>query len=111
MMKKFTSEKTLTTTDFWINLPENKRKELINDELKKDENLNEFEVYQALNDGQIIFNVKKVIPSNIRGVLLLDLEEKLKKNIDMGLTVWFEPVGDKSKLRNLRGVKIKPDNN
>ena len=43
----------------------------------------------------------------MRGMILLDLEEKLKKNIDIGLTVWLEPVGDKSKLRNLRGIKIK----
>ena len=42
----------------------------------------------------------------MRGPLLLDLEEKLKKNIDDGITVWFEPVGDKSKLRNLRGITI-----
>ena len=110
-MKKFTSEKTPTTTDFWINLPEDKRKELINNELRKDENLNEFEVYQTLNDGQIVFKVKKTIPSNTRGVLLLDLEERLKKNIDVGLTVWFEPVGDKSKLRNLRGIKINSESN
>ena len=31
----------------------------------------------------------------------------IKNNIDKGLTVWFDPVGDKSKLRNLRGVEIK----
>jgi hypothetical protein len=51
--------------------------------------------------------VKETIPTNIRGLLLLDLEKKLKDNIDNGLTVWLEPVGDKSKLRNLRGIKIK----
>ena len=39
--------------------------------------------------------------------MLLDLEEKLKNEIDLGITVWCEPVGDKSKLRNLRGIKIK----
>jgi hypothetical protein len=29
------------------------------------------------------------------------------KNIDKGLTIWLEPVGDKSKLRNLRGIVFK----
>ena len=29
--------------------------------------------------------------------------------IDAGLTVWLEPVGDRSKLRNLRGINFKPD--
>ena len=39
--------------------------------------------------------------------MLLDLEERLKKKIDLALTVWLEPVGDKSKLRNLRGITMK----
>ena len=43
--------------------------------------------------------------------MLLELESYLKENIDKGLTVWLEPVGDRSKLRNLRGIKIKPENN
>ena len=50
--------------------------------------------------------ILKFLPSNIRGILLLDLEDRIKKNIDKGLTVWLEPVGDKSKLRNLRGIKF-----
>ena len=28
--------------------------------------------------------------------MLLDFEKKIKNNIDKGLTVWCEPVGDKS---------------
>ena len=31
------------------------------------------------------------------------------ESIDNGITVWLEPVGDKSKLRNLRGIEIKPN--
>ena len=110
MKKEFTSEKTQTVTNFWIDLSDDKRRDLVNKELRKDESLNEFEVYQTLNDGQIVFKVSKTIPSNKRGEILLDLEDKLKKNIDIGLTVWFEPVGDKSKLRNLSGVKISSNN-
>ena len=37
------------------------------------------------------------------------LESELKENIDAGLTVWFEPVGDKSKLRNMRGIKFQSE--
>ena len=110
MKKEFTSEKTQTVTNFWTDLSDDKRRDLVNKELRKDESLNEFEVYQTLNNGQIVFKVSKTIPSNKRGEILLDLEDKLKKNIDIGLTVWFEPVGDKSKLRNLRGVKINSNN-
>ena len=38
--------------------------------------------------------------------MLLELEEKLKNELDEGITIWLEPVGDKSKLRNLRGINI-----
>ena len=110
-MKNSANVKTPTTSNSWINLTEDKKVDLINNELKKNQDLKDFEVHQASNDGQIVFTVKKTIPSNIRGLLLLDLEEKLKENIDQGLTVWFEPVGDKSKLRNLRGIKIKTEGN
>ena len=51
--------------------------------------------------------IERIIPANERGLLLLDLEEKLKIEIDKGITVWCEPVGDKSKLRKLRGIEIK----
>jgi hypothetical protein len=108
-MKNFDFEKTPKTSENWINLSTDKKKQLIKDELKKDENLKEFEVFKALNDGQIIFKVNNTIPSGERSNVLLDLEERLKNNIDIGLTVWFEPIGDKSKLRNLRGITFNQD--
>jgi len=109
MFKNYVSATTPSTSEFWKNLPHDKREDLINKELKKDKNLSEFEVFKTPNNGQIVFKVQKSIPSNKRGLLLLDLEDQLKANVDKGLTVWFEPVGDKSKLRNLRGIKFQPD--
>ena len=109
MFKNYVSAKTPSTSEFWKNLPDDKRAELINKELKKDKNLSELEVFKTPDNGQIVFKVQKSIPSNKRGLLLLDLEDQLKANVDKGLTVWFEPVGDKSKLRNLRGIKFQPD--
>ena len=47
----------------------------------------------------VLLTVEKIIWSG--------LEEDLKLNIDKGLTVWCEPLGDKNSLRNLRGIKIK----
>ena len=35
------------------------------------------------------------------------MEGLLKSKIDQGITIWLEPVGDKSKLRNLRGITFK----
>ena len=106
MLENYASVKTPTTSDFWKKLSNDQRANLIYKELKKNIHLNEFEVFKTLDDGQVIFRVKESIPSNKRGLILLNLEEQLKKNVDEGLTVWFEPIGDKSKLRNLRGVKF-----
>ena len=109
MFKNYISTKTPTTSEFWKNLSNDKREDLINNELKKNQNLSEFEIFKTPDNGQIVFKVQKSIPSNKRGLMLLDLEDQLKANVDKGLTVWFEPVGDKSKLRNLRGIKFQPD--
>ena len=67
----------------------------------------DFEVIKAPDNGQIVLKIEQIIPVNERGLLLLELEEILKSVVDKGITVWCEPVGDKSKLRKLRGVEIK----
>jgi len=54
--------------------------------------------------------IERSISASIRGTMLLDLEQVLKNSIDKGITVWLVPVGDKSKLRNLRGIQIKTEN-
>ena len=51
-----------------------------------------------------LFSELRKLPFKQKRTVTLDLEEILKANIDKGLTVWFEPVGDKSKLRKLRGI-------
>ena len=109
MFKNYASIKTPATSAFWKKLSNDQRSDLIYKELKKKTYLNEFEIFKILDDGQVIFRVQKSISSNKRALILLDLEEQLKKNVDEGLTVWFEPVGDKSRLRNLRGIKFQSD--
>jgi hypothetical protein len=106
--KDFIFTKTPSTSENWLKLSNKDRVGLINIELKK-VNLEDFEVFKTPDNGQIVFKVSKPIPSSERGILLLDLEIKLKENIDKGLTVWFEPVGDKSKLRNMRGIKFQSE--
>ena len=106
-MKNYSKEDTYVTSEKWTNLSPENQKEAVENELKNKDYFADFEVFSTSKDGQIVLKIKKSIPSNMRGMILLDLEEKLKKNIDIGLTVWLEPVGDKSKLRNLRGIKIK----
>lgn len=64
-------------------------------------------VVDARSDGQVIVSLRVPVPADRRGTLLLDLEASLKDLIDPGLVVWLEPLGDRSSLRNLRGIEVK----
>ena len=100
-------KKLPTTSSYWKDLSYEEKKLLVAKELKKENHDTLFEIFNLEDNGQVTLKTTKSILANKRGILLLDLEEKLKKNIDIALTLWLEPVGDKSKLRNLRGIKIK----
>ena len=65
------------------------------------------EVVRIKNDGQVIIRFTEPVAVSKRGLLLLDLEEALKREIDQGITVWVEALGDKNSLRNLRGIEVK----
>ena len=106
MIKNFSNQETPKPSEKWKNLSEDSRIEMIAEELKKNVIYSNFEVVEAPDNGQIILKIEKAIPSNVRGIILLELEAKLKSAIDKGISVWLEPVGDKSKLRNLRGIKF-----
>jgi len=105
MNKNYSIEKTPLTSEIWKSKSEKVRIEAIYEELKKNVLYKDLKVIKAPDNGQIVLRVEKIIPVNERGPFLLELEEKLKM-IDQGITIWCEPVGDKSKLRQLRGVKI-----
>lgn len=90
----------------WVNKSEDERKNLVYIELKKNNLYKDFKVISAPDNGQIVLKIEKVIPSNVRGIMLLELEANLKSVVDEGISVWLEPVGDKSKLRKLRGIKF-----
>ena len=107
MLKSFSDKITPATGEKWGSLNHDSRIEMIAKELKKDKLYDGFEAVEAPDNGQIVLRIERAIPANERGLLLLELEEKLKSTLDRGISVWCEPVGDKSKLRNLRGVEIK----
>ena len=110
MIENYSTQTTPTTTKNWTDRSVEERIKLISNELKKNKLYENFEPIKAPDNGQVVIRVEKIIPANERGLLLLELEQKLKSNIDVGITIWCEPVGDKSKLRNLRGIKFKNEN-
>ncbi|PIO89910.1 MAG: hypothetical protein CO017_07445 [Zetaproteobacteria bacterium CG_4_8_14_3_um_filter_59_5] len=65
------------------------------------------EVVSTKVDGQVIVGFRAPVGAAERGTALLDLEEYLKAEIDEGITVWLEPLGDKNSLRKLRGIEVK----
>ena len=65
------------------------------------------DIVDARPDGQVIVKFTEPVGPEIRGTRLLDLEEILKANVDPGITIWLEPLGDKNSLRNLRGIEVK----
>ena len=106
MVKNFSNQETPKPGEKWKRLSKDSRIEMIAKELKKNELSRGFEVVEAPDNGQIVLKIERALPANERGILLLELEEKLKSALDKGISVWLEPVGDKSKLRNLRGIKF-----
>ena len=109
--KKFSYEDSPKTDKAWIESSEDYRKELISKVLINNKKFDGFEIIRAESNGNVILKTEKSIQASIRGILLLDLEQNLKDKVDQGITIWLEPVGDKSKLRNLRGIEIKSEIN
>lgn len=105
----YANAETLTPGSAWSRLSSNERLSLISDAIANHfGSSNEvLEIVEVKADGQVIVNLHKPVPANKRGTLLLDLEDFLKKSIDPGLVVWLEPLGDRSSLRNLRGIEVK----
>ena len=107
MAMTFEPHKTFTVTNAWLENSLETRLLKIKTALDSDPLYQNIQVTEASDEGHITLRVEENIPSDERGLFLLSLEEKLKGLVDIGITIWLEPVGDKSKLRNLRGVQIK----
>ena len=102
MKINFSNSITPTHSEKWVNSDDKKRKELIMEVLNKSKLYEGFQVVDTPKSGQVVLRIEKNIPVSQRGLLLLELEKKIKSAIDLGLTIWCEPVGDKSKLRKLK---------
>lgn len=107
--KNTANEDSPKSSDEWLNKPEKDRINLIEIKLKENKIYEDFKVIEASKNGNVILRIEQNISPNTRGPLLLDLESLLKNSLEKSITIWLEPVGDKSKLRKLRGIEIKPE--
>ncbi|MAI83613.1 MAG: hypothetical protein CMM91_01595 [Rickettsiales bacterium] len=95
----------------WLELSSSKRLRIVSEKLQfMDEKI--FSIIKILSanvEGHIIVKLLKELSPAERGTLLLDIEFYLKNNVDEALYLSVEPMGDKSSLRNLRGLTIKSE--
>jgi hypothetical protein len=101
----FDFEKTPTSIQ-WKNWSQKKRDSLVKDFLSK-KKIKNLSLEKTFENGNIVFNIEESIPVKVRSNYLINLEMEIKNEIDNSITVWCSAQGDKSKLRNLRGVEIK----
>jgi len=98
---------THPVSDKWLSMPEQDRLNYVRAFLGGYKEYADIEAQSASDNGHVVLRIEETIPANFRGLFLLELETRIKNELDMGITIWLEPVGDKSKLRQLRGVEVK----
>lgn len=93
----------------WRQLEPHQRVNRVADFISNRTEFQKIRVTRALSDGQVFVELVEPLPPAVRGSLLLAFESELKTSVDQGLVVWCEPLGDKSTLRNLRGIEIRTE--
>lgn len=96
-----------TVKEYYQRLTDEEKKKKISEEMRLSNLDQVFRVSSLGKDGYVFVELLQEYGADRRGTALLDLELILKKNIDQGITVWCEPLGDKNSLRKLRGITIR----
>jgi len=92
--------------DDWSSLTRGERIDLIKKSIQNFALSIDIDIVEANKGGQISVLINNTLSAGERGPLLLNIESFLKLNVDNGITVWHAPIGDKSSLRNLRGIEV-----
>jgi hypothetical protein len=103
---KFTNESAPSSSEKWRSMDEFERISILNSALKSYNNTEKIDITKAHLDGQVTITLTEIMTASERGGFLLDIEEFLKNRVDVGITIWHEPIGDKNSLRNLRGIEV-----
>ena len=107
MFTNYSTVETPVPGKEWISSSQIERMVLVRNAWKNIEKYSNLAVIDCRLSGEVFVEMKEPMSSNQRGTLLLDAEQVLKKQVDDAITIWLEPLGDKSTLRNLRGIKVK----
>ena len=102
----FSNTDSPLTGSKWVNMTREKRVHLVKSAIDTFSSSSDITVIDAHEGGQVSIIINNSINVNERGTFLLNLEENLKCKIDNGINIWHEAIGDKSSLRNLRGIEV-----
>ena len=107
MMKLDANAETPVTQTTWKLMPDIERIKLLNKQMGKKQDYKSISINKTTESGQVLVTLDGKFTASKRGIYLLDFERYLKDNVDQGINVWCETIGDKNSLRNLRGIQIK----
>ena len=107
MMKIDANAETPVTQTTWKLMPDIERIKLLNKQIGKKRDYMSISINKTTESGQVLVTLQGKFTAGKRGIYLLDFERYLKENVDKGISVWCEAIGDKNSLRNLRGIQIK----
>ena len=107
MMKIDANAETPVTQTTWKLMPDIERIKLLNKQIGKKQDYMSISINKTTESGQVLVTLQGKFTAGKRGIYLLDFERYLKENVDKGINVWCEAIGDKNSLRNLRGIQIK----
>ena len=107
MMKIDANADAPITQKTWKLMPDIERIKLLNKQIGGKKDYTSISINKTNQSGQELVTLDGKFSASERGVYLLDFERYLKDNVDQGINVWCESIGDKNSLRNLRGIQIK----
>ena len=107
MMKLDANAETPVTQTTWKLMPDIERINLLNKQIREKQDYKSISINKTTESGQVLVTLDGKFTASKRGIYLLDFERYLKDNVDQGINVWCETIGDKNSLRNLRGIQIK----
>ena len=87
MFKNYSNAKTPITSDNWRNLNEESRIKNVTSVLQESDYFKDFQVIKADQNGQVVINLDKNIPSDKRGLLLKYASILFTANIAMASLV------------------------
>lgn len=101
----YPEQDTPKVSDQWKSLTKEQQLQLLEQHLKNISYI-KTTIIEIKESGEVTIALDEGLKAFERGTKLLDLEESIKREVDEGLYIMVQPMGDKNALRKLRGINI-----